>query len=92
MPLLKDDGVIVYCCQGVDPELLYKSSDNDVLQMRKECLSMRSSDLVTTFQEINDIESFKKLSQLYDVSTSVTDAMGIGNGKANTDVFVYVRK
>lgn len=92
MPLLKDDGVIVYCCQGVDPQLLYKASGNDVLQMRKECLSMRSSDLVTTFQEINDIESFQKLRELYDVSTSVTDAMGVGNGKANTDVFVYVRK
>lgn len=92
MPLLKDDGVIVYCCQGVDPELLHKASDNDVLQMRKECLGMSSADFVTTFQEINDIESFQKLSKLYDVCTTVTDSMSPDNGRADTDVFVYVRK
>lgn len=92
MPLLKDDGVIVYCCQAMSEDILTKSKTIDVLD-RKEVLSYTSgTTMLNLAEEINDIEGFQKVRQLYDVSTVSMDTFGGGNGNADTDVYVYIKK
>lgn len=92
MPLLTDDGIVVYCCQGVDPDLLKNATDEDVCLKKQESLFAEGKDFLHLGQEINDIEGFKKISNLYDVSMTTTDTYAFGNGFSDTDVFVYIKK
>ena len=92
MPLLKDDGCIVYCCQGVDPQVLKTTSLDEITDMKVRSLRKGGEDFIWAFQEINDIEGYQNLANLYDVSTTTTDVFGACNGKADTDVFVKVKR
>lgn len=92
IPLLRDDGVIVYCCQGVSEDVLTKSTKLDILDRKKILPYMLGRRGLCMAQEINDIEGFQNIRQLYDVSTVSTDTYVEGNGNSNTDVFVYIKK
>ena len=83
MPLLKDDGSIVYCCQGREPEVLmgvvskWSSSNNLPIDF---------------FQELNDVKAFSELRKMYDVSLDKVPTLSKLNGPGNYDTFVKVMK
>lgn len=93
IPLLKDDGSIVYCCQGVDEEVLRGKGITDFEQARRENLKIKDMGyLLNRVMEINDAEAFSVLSKMYDVSLDVCDKYCEANGNGKTDIYVKVMK
>ena len=83
MPLLKDDGSIVYCCQGRDPEVLNGSTSS---------LNLDNNLSVDAVREKNDVIAFDMLSKMYDVSCDTVQTLSDFNGPGNYDTFVKVLK
>ena len=83
MPLLKDDGSIVYCCQGRDPEILSGGASS---------LSSENNLSVDAIQEKNDVIAFDMLSKMYDVSFDTAKTLSDFNGPGNYDTFVKIMK
>ena len=83
MPLLKDDGSIVYCCQGRDPEILMGTASS---------LNLDNSTSVDAFQEKNDVMAFSILKNMYDVSFDTVSTLSDFNGPGKHDTFVKVMK
>lgn len=92
MPLLKDDGSIFYCCQGMNLDLLTKATETDILELRNKSLTIDKENFILAFQEINDIEGYQGLRNLYDLSTTVLDTACSDNGFSDTDIYVRVKK
>lgn len=86
VPLLQDDGVILYCCQGI--------SSNRLNISQAELDYIRSHDNYNDYSFVtqrNNIESYSMLSKKYNVDTVETEAFA-GDGVEKKDTFVYVRK
>lgn len=83
MPLLKDDGSIVYCCQGRDLEVLNGSTSS---------LNLDNNLSVDAVLEKNDVIAFDMLSKMYDVSCDTVQTLSDFNGPGNYDTFVKVMK
>ena len=92
MPLLTDDGSIVYCCQGVDPDVLENASPRELLHMIAMSKKLGGEAFMNAFQEINNVEGYQALREQYDVSKTTTETLALANGNADTDVFVRVKK
>lgn len=83
MPLLKDDGSVVYCCQGRDPKILSGGISS---------LNLRDNMSVDAVQEKNDVIAFDMLSKMYDVSIETAPTLSDFNGPSKHDTFVKVMK
>lgn len=92
MPLLREDGQIIYCCQGVDPYVLENATSTDLLQMIARSKRLGGEKFINAFQEINDVEGYQALREQYDVSKTVVSSLSPCNGNTDTDVFVRVKK
>lgn len=94
MPLLKDDGVIVYCCQGVDKDRLNVSPQEfNFMRMRARIINDNPwMNPYTYVKEINDIQGYSYLKGKYKVSIVERDSLSPANGNDNKDSFVYVKK
>ena len=93
MPLLSDDGSIIYCCQGVDEDVLRDESTRDYDKVRKELSS--TEDILPLFNkimEINDSETYHLLNSFYDLSLDVVDTYCEANGNGKSDIYVKVMK
>ncbi len=92
MPLLKEDGSIVYCCQGIEPEHLTTFTAGDIEVLRETIGGTQdsfSSDL-SVVQKINDIEGYNALREMFDVSFTTADAY-VGDDTSKKDIFVRVK-
>lgn len=83
MPLLKDDGSVVYCCQGRDPKILSGGISS---------LNLRDNMSVDAIQEKNDVIAFDMLSKMYGVSIETAPTLSDFNGPSKHDTFVKVMK
>ena len=94
MPLLTEDGSIIYCCQGVDAQLLEQEKAGEQLrkEFNKKMHTVVDASIMTLSQQINDIEGYQALKENFDVSKTVMDAYAPSTGSAGTDIFVRVKK
>ena len=90
--LLKDDGVIVYCCQGLSNDSLKrgKSSIDRIIYGSDNFIS--DSNPLNKIRLRNNINAYCLLRSLYDVSLDETKSLCLENGYEDSDSFVYVRK
>ena len=96
MPLIKDGGSVVYCCQGVEREKLTNTKIDDFAKERLEIVSrfalVSDRDLFKDINEVNDIEAYQLLSQEYDISFIQEKSLCSENGNDDVDTFVRVMK
>lgn len=94
MPLLKDDGIIVYCCQGFSKKTL--SVDTKELERLEKSSGLRFDKLDTNpfveIQLVNDIKAYSLLSERYAVDVDEVKNYGSANGIEDTDTFIYIKK
>ena len=89
MELLSDDGVIVYCCQGLSPKSLkdgVKVSEDEFEDF------FMDRDVISKTQQKNNIDGYSLLKKKYDVSVDEVPSMSMSNGFEDKDTFVYVKK
>lgn len=92
IPLLKEDGVICYCCQGMNPYRLCMSEDR--LNFYKNALEspkLVKEDFLMIRKVINNVEAYKRLREKYKLEFVVDSALD-PHGFDLEDTFVYVKK
>lgn len=93
MPLLSENGSIIYCCQGIDEDVLKGSKTDDFNRARMENFSdLNITSMLNNVMEINDAEAYSILTKLYDVSLDVEDRYCEVNGNGKSDIYVRVMK
>ena len=93
MPLLKDTGSIIYCCQGIDEYVLKRKDISDFEKARTSCLSESDISLIlNNIMEINDTEAYFILNQLYDLSFDISEKYCEVNGNGKNDIYVKIMK
>ena len=95
VPLLKEDGEIIFCCQGVSADTLTKANPDELKKMQRETsIFAKRNTPALICQTINDIEAFKmlKLCGGYDLTTTSVPTYGRGNGFDNVDTFVKIKR
>ena len=93
MPLLRDDGSIIYCCQGVDIPKLTTTKIDDFKKVRaKICSDRAGRDIFNDINEVNDIEAYQLLRSQYDISFEREKGFCPGNGNDDVDTFVRVMR
>lgn len=93
MDILTDDGIIVYCCQGVTSEDLKigKMAVFDIINNPE--YSLQDSNPFNRIRLVNDVCGYQLLERKkYDVSLDETSSLSVGNGYRDKDTFVYVKK
>lgn len=94
MPILEDNGAIVYCCQGVSKDTLVNPNNINLLGLLS--LTMRlTSPHISPYAEIhmkNSIEAYKLLSKEFNVDLQPSPYSGRNNGLNLEDTFVRIRK
>ena len=91
MPLVKDDGVISYCCQSTDKKTVMRP-EKELELLRKEVAYGNGMNPFDGFQKINSAEGYNKLQECYDVDLQEVDALADCNGQEAHDTYVFVRK
>ena len=93
MPLLAEDGSIIYCIQGVDEDVLKGKGISSFEHEREDIVKTENiSKIFNRVMEINDAESYDYLNSMYDVSLDTVDTFCKGNGNGKTDIYVKVMK
>ncbi len=93
MDILTDDGIIVYCCQGVTGKDLKtgKSAVFDIISNPE--YSLQDSNPFNRIRLVNDVCGYQLLEKRnYDVSMDEADSLSVANGYRDKDTFVYVKK
>lgn len=90
MELLSDDGVIVYCCQGISPKSL--EDGRRVAESNEIDDFFMDRDIISKSQYKNNIDGYSLLRKKYDVSIDEVPSMSLSNGFEDKDTFVYVKK
>jgi len=86
MPLLSENGVIVYCMQAMSTTLLQKTKSLKSPEVNG------SLEYVHRMQEINNVQAYQLLQSSYNVSIDSVDTYSRENGNYDKDIFVYVKK
>ena len=87
VPLLSDDGCIVYCCQGVSTKSLNSRMSNDDINF----FSLINNP-ISAIQYQNDLVAFSLLKRRYKLDTEETNTHSNLNGLEDKDTFVYLKK
>ena len=92
MPMLTENGVIAYCCQGTSEELL--NMPDSVLNNLKEQLVTASPvyQNVIGQQLVNSVEAYRTLRELAKVELVEYPTLCSGNGISDKDTYVYVKQ
>lgn len=90
MPLMKDNGQIVYCVQATNPEVL--KSTKAELEYRKDNLSDCTKNPIFEMQEIFSTEGYQLLKEHFDISMESIDTLSQINGNGEKDLYLTIRK
>lgn len=88
MPLLKDNGQIVYCCQAKNLSVL----ESGVSSAVPAILTRGYKNPFSNIQEYNDIVALRELRNRYSVSYDEVPTLSTLNGNGATDVYVKIKK
>lgn len=88
MPLLKDEGQIVYCCQAKNLSVL----ETGVSSVVPVILSTGYKNPFSNIQEYNDIVALRELRNRYSVSYDEVPTLSTLNGTGKSDVYVKIKK
>lgn len=92
MPMLTDDGVIAYCCQGTDIRCLnMPDSSLDNLRGQLTTASPIFQNLVGQ-QLFNSVEAYRTIREFAKVELIEVPTLCDGNGICDKDTYVYVKK
>lgn len=93
MNLLEDDGIIVYCCQGVTKDDLHigKSAVFDIINDPDNYIADRNP--LNRIRLVNDICGYELLKQGdFDISLNEAESLCVDNGYHDKDTFIYIKK
>lgn len=92
IPLLKDNGSIIYCNQSVSEDDLDNCSMMDVIDLRSRD-DLNPDVIISNVSRANAIEGYLALSSRYDISIDMVDSISDMNVIDNPkDVYVKVKK
>lgn len=93
MPLLNEDGKIVYCAQAIDPVEFFSKDKGLVSDIRNNMLSGGSkSRIMADLVRANVIEGYNIISDRYDVDAKAFDTLTTGNQRGSSDIYVKIYK
>ena len=93
MPLLKENGAIMYCCQATNLSSITVSREQ-LEEMKKNIQLTRipNTNPISQYQMVNSIESYLLLSEKYDITTHEQSTYALINGLEGNDTYIYVKR
>lgn len=88
MPLLKNKGQIVYCCQAKNLKVL----ESGVSSAVPVILTWGHKNPFSNIQEYNDIVALRELREKYSISYDEVPTLSTLNGNGSSDVYVKIKK